>query len=241
MTIIIIAALTVLFTMLGGMFALRFKDKLHLIMGFSAGAILAVAFFDLLPEAIELGGESYEAHVITGVVAFGFLFYLTLDRFFLLHTHDDDGDHDTHHHRRGNLGAGSLTLHSFLDGAAIGLAFQVSDSVGWILASAVLAHKFSDGVNTVNLILKNKGTSSQAIRWLITSSLAPALGACSAFFFTLPASSLALILAVFCGFFLYIGASDLLPESHHAHPTRYTTLATLLGAATLYIAILALH
>jgi zinc transporter ZupT len=42
---------------------------------------------------------------------------------------------------------------------------------------------------------------------------------------------------VFCGLFLYIGASDLLPESYHAHPTRLATIATLAGAALLYLAV----
>jgi ZIP family zinc transporter len=48
---------------------------------------------------------------------------------------------------------------------------------------------------------------------------------------------LAVVLALFCGFFLYIGASDLVPESHHGHPKFFTTIMTLLGAATLYAVI----
>ena len=54
-------------TFLGGMFALRFKDKLHLILGFSAGAVIAVAFFDLLPEAINLASKNYEISFITSI------------------------------------------------------------------------------------------------------------------------------------------------------------------------------
>jgi zinc transporter ZupT len=51
-------------TLLGGLFALRFKDKLHLILGFSAGAVIAVAFFDLLPEAIALANKDYDVSVV---------------------------------------------------------------------------------------------------------------------------------------------------------------------------------
>jgi zinc transporter ZupT len=54
-------------TLLGGLFALRFKDKLHLILGFSAGAVIAVAFFDLLPEAIALANKDYDVSVVTSL------------------------------------------------------------------------------------------------------------------------------------------------------------------------------
>jgi ZIP family zinc transporter len=120
---------------------------------------------------------------------------------------------------------------------AIGLAFQVSISVGAIVAIAVLVHDFSDGINTVNLILKNSGSRSQAFKWLITDAVAPVVGVISTLFFSVPESTLSIILAVFAGFFLYIGASDLLPESHHSHPTAWTTFATVLGVVILYGAI----
>lgn len=226
------------FTFLGGLFALRFKDKLHLILGFSAGAVIAVAFFDLIPEAIELSSGTYDVSAITSVVALGFIGYLILDRLIVMHGYDE---HDHSSSSRGTIGAGSLAIHSFLDGAAIGLAFQVSNPIGAVVAAAVLVHDFSDGINTVNLILKNNGNRSRAFRWLIIDALAPVLGVLSTLFFSLPQASLGLVLAVFSGFFLYIGASDLLPESHHNHPTRWTTFMTIFGMAVLYAAIQLAH
>jgi ZIP family zinc transporter len=245
---IIISIATFISTFLGGRFALRFKDKLHLILGFSAGAVVGVAFFDLIPEAINLGAKLYSISFTCSVVAAGFLGYMILDRWIVMHGHADDHDHEheknhVHVHAestasgRGKLGAGSLVVHSFLDGVAIGLAFQVSVAVGGIVAVAVLVHDFSDGINTVNLVLKNKGGKKEAARWLIIDALAPVIGVISTLFFTLPESALGIILAIFSGFFLYIGASDLLPESHHNHPTVLTTLMTILGAAVLFTAI----
>ncbi len=235
--VIFIALATMLSTFFGGLFALRFKDKLHLILGFSAGAIIGVAFFDLLPEAINLGSKGYSVATVVSVTALGFIVYTMLDRFVFFHTHEEDSADHHHNIKRGILGAGSLSAHSFLDGAAIGLAFKVSAAVGAIVAIAVLVHDFSDGINTVNLILKNSGTKSRAFKWLLVDALAPVAGVASTLFFSIPESSLGLVLATFCGFFLYIGASDLLPESHHSHPTYWTTLMTLLGMAVLYIAI----
>lgn len=240
--IIWISIATLVSTFLGGMFALRFKDKLHLILGFSAGAIIGVAFFDLLPEAISLGSKNYDVSFITSIMALGFIVYTILDRFIFFHSHNDDehehsGVLEQQVNNRGVLGAGSLSVHSFLDGAAIGLAFQVSPAVGAIVAVAVLVHDFSDGINTVNMVLKNSGTRAQAFKWLLVDAIAPVLGITSTLFFSVSESTLGIILAIFTGFFLYIGASDLLPESHHNHPTAWTTFATVLGIAVLYGAI----
>lgn len=235
--IFVIAAATFCATLLGGLFALRFKDKLHLILGFSAGAVIGVAFFDLLPEALELGSSYFSTATITSVVAFAFVIYLFLDRAVLLHTHaDEEGNGE-----RGILGAGALSFHSFLDGVGIGFAFQVSPAVGLIVASAVLTHDFSDGINTINLVLKNDLSKKTAFRWLLVDAFAPVLGVVSTLFFTLPEAALGLILASFCGFFIYIGASDLLPESHHRHPTIWTTAMTALGIAVIYLVVSLAH
>jgi zinc transporter ZupT len=74
-------------TLLGGIFALRLRDRLHLVLGFSAGAIIAVAFFDLIPEALELASSTYDANTIASVIALGFAFYLILDRLIFHHGH----------------------------------------------------------------------------------------------------------------------------------------------------------
>jgi len=222
-------------TFLGGLFALRFRDKLHLVLGFSAGAVIGVAFFDLLPESLSLAGAGYDASFIATLIALGFLVYLVLDRLITLHFCSNEECENPEH--RGRLGAGTLSIHSFLDGLAIGLAFQASPLVGAIVTTAVLTHDFSDGINTVSMILKNRGSKKQALNWLVVDALAPLAGVLVTLFLKLPEQSLGLVLALFCGFFLYIGASDLLPESHHAHPTRWTTVMTIVGAALLYLVI----
>lgn len=234
MTIIIVSILAFVATFFGGLFALRFKDKLHLILGFSAGAVIAVAFFDLLPEALDLAGQDFRSETVTSIIALGFFIFMILDRLVINHTHNEHCENEGH---RGRLGAGSLSVHSFLDGLAIGLAFQVSSAVGIIVATAVLVHDFSDGINTVGLIIKSGVQKSEALKWLALDALAPVLGIIVSVFISLKESTLGLILAIFCGFFLYIGASDLLPESHHAHPAKWTTLMTILGAFVLYGAV----
>ncbi len=223
-------------TMAGGSLALKLRDRLHLILGFSAGAVIAVAFFDLMPEALQLG-SNYGVTNILAFVAAGFLLYLLLDRLILLHAHAAEHDNTQPVESRGHVRAGSLSIHSFLDGVGIGLAFQVSAPVGAVVAAAVLAHDFSDGINTVNVVMRHGGQFKKALRWLLVDAIAPVLGVLATLFFSVTDQHLGVLLAFFAGFFLYIGASDLIPESHHAHPTFWTTFATLLGAAVLYVAI----
>ncbi len=226
LTIIALAAFASTFA--GGLLALRLRDKLHLILGFSAGAVIGVAFFDLLPEAIAVGMKYHSPSAILSWSAAGFLAYLALDRMVAFH---GDSAH------RSGFTASVLCIHSILDGVAIGLAFQTSRAVGIVVAIAVLTHDFSDGINTTNIVLKNGGTRRAALGWLLLDAVAPIAGIVATLFFVLPGEGFGIALALFGGFFLYIGASDLIPESYHAHPKFLTTAMTLIGAAVLYLAI----
>ncbi len=85
--------------------------------------------------------------------------------------------------------------------------------------------------------MKHHGDKARAFRWLLIDALTPIVGIVSTMFFVVSDTTLGLLLALFTGFFLYIGPSDLLPESHHEHPVQMTTVMTLLGAGTLYLII----
>ena len=221
--ILAIALCTAAATMLGGLLALSLTTCRNLVLGFSAGAVIGVGFFDLLPESLRLGGTS-----VLAAAGGGYFLYLVFDR--LLARHDDcEGDM-----RRGVLGAASFSAHSLLDGLGIGLAFQASASVGIIVAAAVLAHDFADGLNTVNVVTRGGGKRSAALRWLAVDAAAPVVGAAISLFVALPPGVLAFLLAGFAGFFLYIGSADLLPEALKAGPRLPTALATLAGAGFLF-------
>ena len=227
MLLLAIAVAALVSTLAGGLLALGLRDKLHLILGFSAGAVIGVAFFDLLPEAIETARGFQSPAVILAWSALGFLSYLVLDRMLLISGVAP----------RASAGALVLCAHSLLDGVAIGFAFQGSRAVGLIVAAAVLTHDFSDGVNTMNMVLRNGGERARGFRWLLVDAAAPAVGIAATRLWTLPTDRFGVALALFGGFFLYIGASDLIPESFHAHPKLLTTVMTLAGAALLYLAV----
>ena len=209
---------------------MRYADRIHLVLGFSAGAVLGVALLDLLPEALALRATGQGPGATTAIVAAGFLAYLIVDRAFLIAAGGKTG-------HRGHFGAGSLTAHSFLDGVGIGLGFQVSPAVGAVLAIAVLAHDIADGMNTVNLSLATSGGPATARRWLIADAAAPIIGIAASRMIVVSPADLSWIMALFTGFFLYIGASELLPDSHHRHPRAWTTVATVLGVLLIGLAV----
>lgn len=233
---LILSVLTFFSTFLGGLFGLRHKDKLHLILGFTAGVLLGVVAFDIFPEIINLV-QNLKIPAIQPMLALvlGFLVFHILEKVLLIH-HGQEGAYGEHKHPTvGILSALALAGHSFLDGVGIGLAFQVSSNVGLVVALAVIAHDFSDGLNTVSLVLLHKNKDARALKLLILDALAPLAGALSTTFFTLPQSGLLLYLGFFAGFLLYIGASDILPEAHSQKSSYATIFLTIFGLALIFL------
>lgn len=228
--IILFALATFVSTMIGGLTIIRFRKYLPYFFAFAAGSLVAVAFLDLLPESLNIANSiGFPIRYLMIAVVLSFFFYSLLERFFPEHHLEEK---DKHGHIMGPVGAGSLVLHSFLDGAAIGAAFQISTSVGLIVALAVIFHDFTDGINTVTVMLKNKHHIKNASIFLVLDALAPVLGVLATTLIIIPEKILAIILAVFVGEFLYIGASNLLPE------TREHTFWKVIAAMALGIAII---
>lgn len=215
-------------TMLGGLVALRHRDRLHLVLGFAGGALVGVALFDTLPEGSSLLGGGRDALAMAGALAaIGFIGFNVLEQSSLGHVHSDGPAGAS---LAGHVGAGSLTLHGLLDGFAIGAAFNVSTEIGWLVAFAVIAHRFSDGLVTVSTLLHHGHRDASAIAWLLANAAAPVVGAAAGFALSAPERTLGAILAVFSGIFLYLGAASLLPAAHQSRrDTRLVLAATVAG------------
>lgn len=205
-------------------------------MGYTAGVLLGVVAFDLLPEISKINNNLH-SDITRSMIALvvGFLLFHVIEKMILLHNaHERQYGAHVHPHV-GLASAVALSGHSFLDGVGIGLGFQVNNSVGIAVAVAVIAHDFSDGLNTVILMLANKNNQRRALDLLFIDALAPVLGAASTLLFTLPNSWLAVYLGFFAGFLLYIGASDILPQAHSRGSSRLTIGLTIIGTIFMFV------
>jgi zinc transporter ZupT len=222
--------------MCGGLVGLKNRDRLHRFLGYTAGVLLGVVAFDLLPEIFNsLTREHRSATGPMIALVAGFLIFHIIEKSILIH-HTNEAEYEVHHHPHvGVASALALCGHSFLDGVGIGLGFQAGSSVGIAVAIAVIAHDFTDGLNTVNLLLLNKNRSRRAAGFLLLDALAPVLGVLSTLLFTVPDATLTIYLGFFAGFLLYIGASEILPEAHSQHSSYSTIGLTVLGVSFMFI------
>ncbi|HVE80937.1 MAG TPA: ZIP family metal transporter [Candidatus Dormibacteraeota bacterium] len=223
--------------MAGGLFALKYRRHLHHVLGLTAGILMGVVIFDLLPEIFEIvhaGGYDPTIPMI-GMMG-GFLAFHILEKMTHIHTHVHEEERNVRlgHPAVGQLSAAAIASHTFLDGVAIGLAFQVNAAIGLAVALAVVAHNFSDGLNTVGLMLAHKNSPRKSLQLLLVVALAAPLGAASTLLFTLPEPVLLAYLGISAGFLLYIGASDVLPEASTKHPSRLTLAMTMVGAVFIF-------
>jgi len=238
MLVIALAATTVLATFLGGMLALRAKDRFHLVLGLSAGLLLGLVGFDLLPEIFEMNTDNLiGVRTISVALIAGFLSLHFIEQFAGSHepAESDYGHEHTHSVEiAGTVGAIAMAGHIFLDGVALALAFKVSNALGYAVFIAMLVHAFSDGLNTVALLVKTGQWRSRGKYLLAVDALARIGGAAIGSALTINDSNLAIYLAVFSGIVIYLATSHILPEAHSKHPSKVTMLATLAGVVIMW-------
>ena len=236
---IVLAVITAIATTAGGFLAIRSRDRLHLVLGLSAGLLLGLVAFDLLPEVFELNTDVFGGvPVVSLAFVGGFLALHFAEQIFGSHEPaESDYAHDHNHSSNiaGTLGALAMGGHVFLDGIALGLAFQVSNALGFAVFIAILAHAFSDGLNTVSLIIKSGHWSKRSYALLGLDSVMRISGAALGTYITISEPILGLYLAIFAGFVIYLATSHILPEAHSRHPSRLTMIATIIGAVAMWI------
>ena len=238
MLVITLAATTVLATFFGGMLALRAKDRFHLVLGLSAGLLLGLVGFDLLPEIFEMNSNNLlGVKTVSVALIAGFLSLHFIEQFAGSHEPaESDYGHDHTHavEIAGTLGAIAMAGHIFLDGVALALAFKVSNALGYAVFLAMIVHAFSDGLNTVALLVKTGQWRSRGKYLLAVDAIARVGGAAIGSALTISDSNLAIYLAVFSGIVIYLATSHILPEAHSKHPSKVTMLATLSGVVIMW-------
>ncbi len=200
----------------------------HFLASFAAGVLLATAFFDLLPEAAETAEElgiNIFLWTLVGII----IFFFTERFIHWFHHHEEYHEDEKSSKNSLPLIIVSDTIHNFLDGIVIATTFLVNPAVGIITTLAVFAHEIPQEIGDFGLML-HKGMSKRNI------IIVNILGALSSFVGAILTYSLGnvlinyipIFLAVTAGFFIYIAASDLIPEIHNERRKGYAMIESLM-------------
>lgn len=236
-SIIIYSLVAGLATFLAAQFVIRdkkiSKNGQIYFVSISAGALFALAFFHLIPEALELNKAWALYAAVAAFVAFYFL-----EQQIMMHSCEEAKC--THHHidkSKGIVGMSGILLHSLIDGALIGIGFEVSFTLGLITALAVLVHKIPDGLSVASIMLHSGFSKKETSRNSSLVALATPIGAIIAYFLFRGVSPeiVGLALGFSAGTFLYISASDLVPETHE-NVKFFNGIFVVLGIVAILVA-----
>jgi zinc and cadmium transporter len=222
----------ILFTLLGGILSviaaslfLLVPDRLHSRLlphgvSFALGALLSVAFLDLLPNALANAGPSQAEGLFATVLA-GILVFFLLEKLLLwrhCHTHDCEAhnDHEEHYHQpAGTLIVVGDGIHNFVDGVLIAAAFLTDTHLGVVTSLAVAAHEIPQEVGDFAILLQSGYSKPRAFFYNMLSSLGTVAGGVLAYFSLEHVhDSLPYFLALAASSFIYIAVADLIPTLH---------------------------
>lgn len=242
-----VIAYVVIFSLIGsvvslaGGAALLYKETIiakwsHLIAAFAAGALLGTAFFDLLPEATANG----DSKAVFFWALFGVLTFFLLERFVYWFHH--------HHYHGENKGKPTVALimlgdsiHNFIDGVVMAATFLVSIPLGIVTSFAVAAHEIPQEIGDFGLMYHRGLSRKRILIYNFFSALISMVGALLTFFAgDLIQGLLPVFLAITSGFFIYIAASDLIPEIHEENRKGfafYESLLLLIGVIVIWVSI----
>lgn len=230
--ILIFTFLGSILSLIGGILLL-IKENLalkssHYLSAFAAGTLLGTAFLDLLPEALEQVQEiGLEINIFLATLL-GILVFFLLERFIDWFHH--------HHEHQGQSSSPTVplivlgdSLHNFIDGMAIAATFLVSIPLGVVTALAVAAHEIPQEIGDFGILL-HKGVSRSKVLWYnVFSALTALLGAMIVFWVgEVIKQYLPVLLSLTAGFFIYIAASDLIPEIHSEDRKDVALMETVL-------------
>jgi zinc transporter ZupT len=221
---IVVVCAAFLANLAGVVFARRVRDRRHLARSFSAGTVIAVAFFIFLPQALMQPDGAHGADQLLPLVGLGFVIALLLDRFGPIALPGSE----KHASARKHYG------HAVLNGAAIGIAYHVSPALSGVVSAALLVHEFSDSADAESLA--SGGPFPRPVRRASSiRGVCVAAGLAITYFSRISPQVLSITLAMFGGYFAYLSASDLIPESYYEHPQLLTVAMTFGGAGAMYV------
>ena len=194
-----------------GVFTLALKDKildkiLLILIGLSAGALMGAAFLDLLPEAVK-NSKGSDVFII---VLVGFILFFLIEK--VLHwRHCHKGECDVHTFRYMNLVGDSI--HNFIDGLTMAASFVISVPLGISTTIAISAHEIPQEIGDFGVLIYGGFSKKKALMLNFFVALTAVLGGVIGYFISMYIEDIVLYIIPFAaGGFIYIAATDLVPE-----------------------------
>jgi len=211
---------------------LMLKRILHLMVGFSAGALMGGAFLHLIPEAVEKSSMG----IVSMSVLAGFSAFFIIERFLHWH-HCHDGKCPVHMFTYMNLiGDG---VHKFIDGIVIAASFIINVPLGIATTLAVVAHEVPQEITDFGVLIYGGFSKPKALVYNFITATTGVVGAIVGFTISNYTDSFTTILIPFAaGTFIYISASDLIPELHKEVKMKKSLMSFTLfitGIAFMYV------
>jgi len=209
------------------------RGSIYLI-SFASGALLSAALLDILPESLELN-SSASIYVVLSFVAF----YI-LEQSLVLHASHEDleccGEEGRHRlHSLGVISIVGIGFHSLLDGVIIGAGFLESTTIGLIATIGVISHELPEGLSIMGLLFHAGFSRRRGLIYSVIVALATPVGALASSLLLrgIEPHLLGALLGVAAGSFLYIAASDLIPQTRE-HRSPYIIPLVVGGIFTLF-------
>jgi len=216
---------TVLSLALASIVALRVKASwVPTLVSYAVGALLGVAFLDLLPHIFHTSRnpERAAAFLLAGILAFFVLEKLLLWRHH--HHHSDEEQHEAEeemrhtghdHGRSGWMIVFGDSFHNFTDGVIIAGAFLADVKLGVVTSLAIIAHEIPQEIGDFLVLLHSGFGRTKALIWNAVSGLSAVLGGLIAYFALSAVSDwLPEILAFAAASMIYVAVADLIPGLH---------------------------
>lgn len=187
------------------------------LVSYAIGALLGASLLEVLPEAVELGGD---IGTVANALLGGILLFFLLEKLVLWrHCHDDvceaHGSHNHDHGRSGLMITVGDTFHNFVDGVIIAGAFLVDFRLGIITAVAIIAHEIPQEIGDFLILLHSGYTRTQALLLNFLTGVATLLGALLGYYaLSLLEGWTPVLLGLAGASMLYVAMSDLIPGLH---------------------------
>jgi zinc transporter ZupT len=197
------------------------------VLAFASGAMLAITFAHVLPEAIAISGHNAFLAILAGV-----LFFFILEHFFYIHSCPDNSHKHCENHILGPLASIGIGVHSFFDGVMIVFSFLVNPSLGWLTTLGIVLHKLPAGGILHSLICHKR--KKRNLWWIFAVAFATPLAAlCAPLMLEFSHEQIGIGLAFSAGTLLYITLSDLIPETHQTK-NKFNLVFLLLGIVMIF-------